>query len=350
MIKRNQIISFIEKISTLENKFGSNAHFSTMEPIDFDPKNIVSIQNITKQIANFVGLKDLTFIVAVAKQEKNVGGHIDLITDSGKDVFIELSPNVVKHKDAVLATISHEISHKILALNEIQIAKGSPEPFYLKENEVLTDITAIYFGLGKLMLNGCECSYSSKKYLGDKIETTTHSIKTGYLTIEQFSFIYLFIFNMRNIGRKEYEYSLTKNSLSIVKECKKLYNEYFNQSFHEENNYHAMKEEFDKSLVPVQKSLASIENNLSTLKSTTMFLTDKYLNDSHEKINSMINDLIVFDKKNTINPSMRYITHLKIYFKIKSIIDEIDKMLIDSKPYGKALNKINGFIKSLKST
>ena len=52
-------------------------------------------------------------------QEKNVGGHIDL-SDASNDVFIEIDTEVAKHNDAVLATLAHELSHKILAINILE--------------------------------------------------------------------------------------------------------------------------------------------------------------------------------------------------------------------------------------
>ena len=95
-----------------------------------------------------------------------------------------------------MATISHEISHKILAVNNIEIAKGSPEPFYLKENDISrakkvceiglkfdsTNIEGIYM-LAKIHILSDHIT-KAEKLLKINFHNNLFSIKTLKLLVE----------------------------------------------------------------------------------------------------------------------------------------------------------------------
>jgi hypothetical protein len=97
-----------------------------------------------------VGLADLTFIIAVTLQDPSTAGHIELRYDS-PDVFVEISRDTCGYKDAVLATLCHEICHEFLD------SRGIRHGTVQVEQEFLTDVAAVYLGMAKIMLNGCEC-------------------------------------------------------------------------------------------------------------------------------------------------------------------------------------------------
>jgi hypothetical protein len=80
--------AFVEKLILLEQKTGANVQYRVMAPLTVPFPDHLAIQRMARQIAEFIGLTDLTFVVAVAKQKEKVAGHIDLSTD-GKAVFVE---------------------------------------------------------------------------------------------------------------------------------------------------------------------------------------------------------------------------------------------------------------------
>jgi hypothetical protein len=97
------VLSFVEKLMSLEKKTGSSVHYRIMPPILAPFHDCISIQKVARQIADSIGLSQFTFIIAFAKQKQNVGGHIDLRTD-GAEVFIEIDPDAVAFPDSVGAT------------------------------------------------------------------------------------------------------------------------------------------------------------------------------------------------------------------------------------------------------
>jgi hypothetical protein len=66
---------YLSKIIMLEKKIGAKTSYNILEPFPINSRDILSIQNAGKRIANFIGLEDKTFIIATAKQKENVGGR-----------------------------------------------------------------------------------------------------------------------------------------------------------------------------------------------------------------------------------------------------------------------------------
>jgi len=346
MLKESHIESFIEKVTVLEKSLGPFARFNFYEPIDFNPSDVVSIQKLGKSMAEFVGLSDLTFIIAVVPQEKNVGGHIDM-SDTGNDVFIELSNNVAKYKDAVLATLAHELSHKILAINGVRISVGSPQPVFERENEVLTDITAVYSGFGKQMMNGCECSISYEEPTVDGTRKITESIRTGYISLTQFSFIYLMICNMRKIEKRDYLEGIIQSSKVLLKNTLNENSSIINNNFHNPDYPKSLNKSFSDQLIPIQKDLSLIRTFINVLQHHCIMITESHLNKKHLELNKIQKQFSQIQSTTNINPSLNYLSHAYMKISYDKLIENIQPKNSKSEKLIRGLNKITNLIHKL---
>ena len=349
MLKESHIESFLEKITVLEKSLGSFAKFNFYKPIEFNPSDIVSIQKLGKSMAEFVGLSDLTFIITIVSQKKNVAGHIDL-SDTGNDVFIEISTDVAKYKDAILATLAHEISHKILALKGIRISVGSPEPIFVKENEVLTEITAVYSGFGKQMVNGCECSISHEESTINGSQRITESIKTGYISKEHFSFIYLMICSMRKIEKRDYLSGINFSGKTALKNTLKENILLINDEFHNPNNSNSVNNSFDSALLPIQKDLVKVRSLLNFIQHHCISVAESHLNKQHSILNKLQKQFSKVHISKSDNPSLNYLTNVFQYIEYQRIIKNIDPLKSNSDNLIFGLNRIVNIIKKVGKT
>lgn len=105
--------AFVDKLILLEQKTGASVNYNLIPPLEVAFHDHLSLQKTAKDIAESIGMKGYTFIVAEARQKSKVGGHIDLSTE-GTDVFIEIDRDTMRFPDAVSATLCHEICHKWL--------------------------------------------------------------------------------------------------------------------------------------------------------------------------------------------------------------------------------------------
>lgn len=205
------IEKLIQKLIQLEKVVGSKTSYKLLDPFILNTKDRISIQNAARKIAEFIGLSNFTFLVSVTKQEENVAGKIELEWRE-REVFIDISDKIVNFPEAVLSTLSHELAHKYLQVNQI---KETIE----FENEILTDVTTIFLGLGKLMLNGCE--YSIHTFERDN-NVVQEKFQLGYLKPNQIAFVYLLVCAMRKIPSNEYERGLSLSSINAIRMCEKI--------------------------------------------------------------------------------------------------------------------------------
>lgn len=177
---REKPLAFLSLVKVLETAVGNQTGYNLLDPfpcvtLEEGKPAYLPIQRAGRVIAQHVGLNGLTFIVAVTTHQPDTAGHIELRYDSS-EVFVEVSQDICSFKDAVLATLCHEISHKFLHVRKIK------DGFVQLEQELLTDVAAVYLGMGKIMLNGCECERTCRVTTNGRTTTTTHKLKTGYVT------------------------------------------------------------------------------------------------------------------------------------------------------------------------
>jgi hypothetical protein len=215
-VKNQPLIpDYLEKLLLLESTMGARVGYQLFAPPSrFNPRDTLALNRTAKDLANFVGVNDLLTVAATAHSE-NCAGHIDL--GSTKDgVFIEVAADLLDFPECVLATLAHEISHRYLHAHGLSCGTG-PEFHY--HNEILTDITAVFLGLGKLMLNGCVAERSYRESKNGRQQVTTQSRTVGYLEPGQLTFVYLFVCAMRDISSEEYERWLVPTAVNRVREC-----------------------------------------------------------------------------------------------------------------------------------
>lgn len=315
--------TLVEQLLALEKFVGGNTSYEILEPFRIVPNDIVGIQAAARKIASFVGLRDYTFVVSVCKQEKGVGGNIEL-KHGETGIFIEISEAAEKFEEAVLATLAHEIAHKYLHIRGID-CKSTTDVDY--QNEVFTDLTAVFLGLGKLMLAGCECSrpYDAKgradngpklpmppvnsdpRATGDEV-TYTETYQCGYLNRSQLALAFLIICGMRRIQASTYESGLRPEVLLSLKNCRATYPQYFGRH----KNGAGIGDEFEELILGAQSILSEISRTLTYLKGTYIETLDSFLRNTHVRINELQRISEGLERDKPIDPCIHYLNCLSL--------------------------------------
>jgi hypothetical protein len=222
-------IAFVSLVKLLEAAVGKETSYTLLDP--FPCKTLkdgrpaaVEIQNAGKIIAQHLGLAEYVFVITVTAQKPNTAGHIRL-DRSGRVVFVEISPDLCECKDAVLATLCHELSHKFLHKHDIRNGLA------IIEQEFLTDVTAVYLGLGKIMLNGCECQSSRQWTQDDQTWNATNTIRTGYISRDCFAFVYRLVCAMRGIPSDIFLRGLSTAAREAIQTAESKYAHWFSPEF-----------------------------------------------------------------------------------------------------------------------
>lgn len=150
----------LEIATLLENRIGEPK--SILEPIDIE---LIPLKNAVKMIACHMGIKDVYDYTIEMKdlskesvdvspkaigrfniQNSFVGGSYRYYTNDPYNVTIMLDINLNNY--GILQVLCHEMTHHYT--NGMQLMNA----FNQIPDEALTDYTAVYLGLGKMMING----------------------------------------------------------------------------------------------------------------------------------------------------------------------------------------------------
>lgn len=327
----------IRKVTFLEKSLGMKTQYQILDPFPLYSKDIIGIQNAGKIIANFIGLSYYIFVISINKLEKNTGGHIEL-EYGRKQVFIEISEEILKFEDAILAILAHEITHEYLYINNISFSNKY-------ENEILTDIAAIFLGFGKLMLNGSENEDIWKNYYFGGSTTITDKLGIGYLDRSKVAFVYLLVSSMRNISEKKYMSNLSNKSIQLLEESKKNYWYIFNNHFNQPDktnkslsNFHSIVHETQLILCDINKKLVYLQKNNE--------LTEKYLlEEIHRKISKILLEYDELVRKDECDPCLRFINISKFNQDMARFKLEMKDYIVLIKRYQQIFSKLMNYSK-----
>lgn len=218
---------YIEKILILEKSSNRIKKYSLFEPLKTnDIIDLIEIQKIVKLLSQHIGYDKLVFTVSFSEfgQNENTIQSLssftagNILLDNNEDVLIHISREIMNYPELVLATLSHEISHKYIHFNNLTFKN-------IYENEVFTDLTAVFLGFGKLMLNGV--NVKKEINLGDIKKT--HEKSVGYLNRNQLAFIYLAVNYMYGECKTNQYSFLNKEALESVNQVEKEYKTFFKE-------------------------------------------------------------------------------------------------------------------------
>lgn len=300
-------LAFLSLVKLLETAVGHTTGYSMLDPfpcttLEAGEPAIIPIQKAGRTIAQHMGLGDLTFVISITTHDKNTAGHIELNRD-GSDVFVELATDICGYKDAVLATLCHELSHKYL---HVQGIKHGIDKI---EQEYLTDVTAVYLGLGKIMLNGCECESSHSRMEGGRTVTTTHTLKTGYISRECFAFVYRLVCAMRDIPREEFMKGLSTPARDAISNCERDYPNWFNSEFRNSDEMGRVAENLREKVMACQGSAAEHDQLVRRFEEAikAIYIT---LRESHKPLKEALRSIDVLGELQP-NPHLRFLTCLE---------------------------------------
>ena len=327
----------IRKVTFLEKSLGTKIQYQILDPFPLYSKDIIGIQNAGKIIANFIGLSDYIFVISINKLEKNTGGHIELEYGK-KQVFIEISEEILKFEDAILAILAHEITHEYLYINNISFSNKY-------ENEILTDIAAIFLGFGKLMLNGSENEDIWKNYYFGGSTTITDKLGIGYLDRSKLAFVYLLVCSMRNISEKKYMSNLSNKSIQLLEESKRDYWYIFNNYFNQPDKANKLLSNFHSIVYETQLILCDINKKLVYLQKSNE-LAEKYLlEEIHRKISKILLGYDELLRKDEYDPCLKFINITKFNQDLSRFKLEMKDYIVLIKRYQEIFSKLTNYSK-----
>lgn len=264
-------------LSLIEKSVPNIDKFSLYVPsLNFNPYDVISIQNEAKRMMEFIGLNGYITIVTLCTTDNGTAGNINL--NNSKEVFIEIDKNMQANrrnlKEAVLCVMAHEICHKYLYSHGLYLEDTNA-------NEYCTDLATFFVGFGLLTINGCYEEYETTTINTDgSLTKTTHTYSTGYLTPQTYLTAHIAVCKIHNI---DYLDGVSTNMRTYISQLEQR--EILSTQLNREDIIEKFKAE--------SKSIANKKREIVILKHY-LELKEKELLSEYEKNDRRFNRLILY--------------------------------------------------------
>jgi len=274
-----------------------------------DSKDVIEIQKVAKKLSDHIGLSSLSFIITYGEQTKDRAGKIDL--NKSLNVFIDISSDLTRTPNGIIATLCHEIAHKFNQVNGYAFSNTY-------ENEIFTDLTAVVLGFGKYMLNGKKTTFNENNF--------ERTISIGYLNSKQLSFIYLTVNCIKGVRVNSILSGLKKDVVDDIYDIYIHHLDYFfsidwlSYTISKNDSYRLIVAQLCKSMRLVNTNWAYAKEEFSKLNDVeNLIIANRpnllclsVLNDkSYRSIKSKIQQLLFDTKKVDLQNSQNLKNHKK---------------------------------------
>lgn len=301
----------------MERAFPNAPSLRSIEPFEFDSKDPIAVQVAGRKLAVHLGMPECTFVITYAKQRINTAGHIHI--EDSHEVFVEIDPSHRDYHQIVLYILAHELCHKLLFRKGIRL---QPEI----DNEIFTDIAVVYFGMGKLALNGCEYQINSPRRVGGELK------RLGYINRYHFAFVYALVCTSHKLKPNDYYRNLTSEAIQTIRQVKDT----------ESVNFHdvlfqpaSMQTQWDKHM---EQELKQYQTMLaSTDRWCRIQLTSRTEGHHHLRINQLREKTGPIFQSNSKHPSLLYLENLYAFHLMRNFQDSL---AVDRKSLKKEISRL----------
>ena len=169
-------------------------------------KDILS--KIALEMLNYINIKNIYINVDLVFVDVNTNNYCGQMKYDGIRYEVTLIIDKYSNRNTILAVLAHEISHIYMQIKNINISSNI-------ENELLTDICAIYLGFDSLILQGYKKNIKS---VNDNYSDVNVSYNTvGYIEINEITIVKEFISEI--IDKKANQNNYNQKILVIIDFC-----------------------------------------------------------------------------------------------------------------------------------
>jgi len=298
-----KIKQVIEKLGERNNRFEINPR--TKKQLKTDYFDVDVIKTLIDEINEFL---EVPFKVVVEREftEDNKNKNSGQFSVNGYLVKIKLIMNWNSTLEQVIAIACHECTHLFLYSKKIEFKNTL-------ENEIFTDIAAIYLGFNEYIKKGYEVTETRNSFCPEMIETS----KIGYISSIEIDYIIKTL--------KRYRKDMNKKSTDLTRKQDNI----INQTMKIQNKLKILtkKLELNYDLINISKNITSnkkIPNNDFELLQENYYLYESgELKNRIEKIKSKMENLNKEDQKEFDTYSQSLIEEIESFENELDILNNI---------------------------
>lgn len=250
-------VGILSRFSDMEKKFPRREGKNYFPSLDFYLKYFDDREGAIREEANkmieFAGLGTYRSNVRFSVLD-GAAGNIVLNNNMVADITID--ENVAKSIDAVMATLAHEICHKLLHKHGIYY-----DGFFDKENEVYADLATFYVGFGDLTMKGYKIDNRMMGYLTPETYAMAYVLMTLINKNIEYNIESLPMHARVEIDKAKRKCGLSKTNFRNL--SPEDYNKLYSDTFYEIRKLYEFYDLLRAAIPEIQDSFSFLSKNLS---------------------------------------------------------------------------------------
>lgn len=208
----------LESLVTLERAAGVRAHYRIIDAPPLTTLDETTIQTAARVLSDWIGLRNANFEISVINQE--APPKVYRPDPDQQDFILEISSRDIASAETALAAVTRLVARAYLVNTNIAGSSTNPE----RSLGNLTDITAIFLGMGKLILNAPATGNAQETpAAGSPLDKQT-------LNLRYLAFTHRLVCAMRGLDWAQHTTGLHSAAISALKKWDEYRDSVFSQA------------------------------------------------------------------------------------------------------------------------
>ena len=310
----------MEKLAVLEKAAGVRAHYRILEPPPLSGTDGNSLQTAARMIGDWIGLRNALFHVVVGESATSSMSGVRLERD--QDEFtIDLPRTSVVTPTRALGALSREVARAYLYKTNI---RGGPQAAAAGD-PTLVDVTAVFLGLGKLLLNGCAGDGAPK---GDRsVAGQSSKMKASggcVLAPTYIAFAHRAACSMRGLDYEQHVTGLTPQALELLRAWDEHRDDLFSLSLRNVLTASATHRPLQEAVSDNQVVLSRFDQLLRHFEATVLAPLMQELAGYHRQCKEAM-ERIAAPEPETYDPCMVYLNQVRRRMDLQRLADSLQE-------------------------
>lgn len=194
------------------------------------------------------------------------------------------------------------------------------------DNEILTDITSVFLGFGKIMFNGSKTTNERHETIPNGTRTITETKTVGYLNRDQLAFVYGIVCAMRKIPPSEYMEGLNYEAIQAIHTCNLESGHHYALDFHQIDQSQDIVNGFKSKVNQTQYIMAELDKHVIYTKKSYCETVHAHLKAGYEKLDLLSRGAVELLNETSADPAMRFLQAIKTKCGIDRLSKHVNEM------------------------
>lgn len=329
------IVRFIlDVLSMLENAAGVRAHYRVLESPPLASVELSSITTVARVLSDWVGLRNAVFNISVIEIDQPP--RIIRLDPDQEEFALELPASQLQTPASALATIARQVARAYLITSNIGGSSIDPE----RTAGSRADVTAIFLGMGKILLNSPTAGTTPASSLPANQPQELASLSPDYL-----AFTHRLVCAMRGLDWSQHIAGLSTEAVKLLRQWDPYRDTVFSQALRNVLTASASHRPLMDAIEDNHLALARFDQLRRVFSATVLRPLDSHIEAYHATCREGFEHLGTREQ-DTYDPCMLYLNQLRRRMDLQRYADMLlaqqDQVLRDLRVLTAALADLNG--------